>query len=320
METHMQPICNTMTKLSIVEMVRSGTYFTLFMLVWLATACYALAQERTNQPDTLPGVSVYGDPVERAIRLDYGLNIGAYMADKSTANYYNGSGQYTGVGNQGTLEQIIGSSNNLNYTRIRQDIGYDYEIHGLPSEMRYNPAMMVGLFATLHLGQRVAVVVESNFMSLKTQDQYTIELARHSNIEGDNIERYMISGTEERIDIRIGLKYTFVSETSYIHPFVETGFIATDTKAKNNTARIGNSTYNIYFSGTSQYYPERDFGMGIGTYATLGATMDVSESFSFDIGFSGHYNKINLGRNDDFGMQYSLFVRLKLNELLSRTE
>jgi hypothetical protein len=309
-----------MTRQSLVEMIRSGKYFTLFMMVWLATACYALAQERTSQPDTLPGVSVYGDPVERAIRLDYGLNIGAYMADKSTANYYNGSGEYTGVGNQGTLERIIGSSNERNYTRIRQDIGYDYKIHGLPTAMRYNPAMMVGLFATLHLSKRMAVIVESNFVSLKTQDQFTIELARHSDIEGDNIERHAISGTEERIDIRIGLKYTFVSETSYIHPFVETGFIATDTKAKSNTARIGNSTYNIYFSGTSQYVPERDFGMGIGAYATLGVAMNVSDNFSFDIGFSSHYNKINLGNHDDYGLQHSLFIRINLSELLNRPE
>jgi hypothetical protein len=316
----MQPRCNTMTRQRLVDMIRSGKYFTLFMLVWLAAACYALAQERINQPDTLPGVSVYGDTAERAIRLDYGLNIGAYMGDKSTANYYNGSGQYTGVGNQGTLERIIGPSNNLNYPRIRQDLGYDYEIHDLPTAMRYNPAMMVGLFATLHLGERMAVIVESNFVSLKTQDQFTIELARHSDIEGDNIERHAISGTEERIDIRIGLKYTFVSKRSYVHPFVETGFIATDTKAKSNTARIGNSTYNIYFSGTSQYVPERDFGMGVGAYATMGAALNVSDNFSFDIGFSSHYNKINLGRFDDFGLQYSLFVRLKLNELLSRTE
>ena len=309
-----------MTRQGLMQKYQSGTYVTLFVIVWLATACHALAQNRHNQPDTLQGVSVYGEPVERAIRLDYGLNIGAYIADRSTANYYNGSGQYTGVGNQGTLERIIGSSNERNYTRIRQVIGYDYEIDGLPTAMRYNPAMMVGLFATLHLGQRMAVIVESNFVSLKTQDQFTIKLARHSDIEGDNIERHAISGTEERIDIRIGLKYTFVSEKSYIHPFVETGFVATDTKAKSNTARIGNSTYNIYFSGTSQYVPERDFGMGIGAYATLGVAMNVSDNFSFDIGFSSHYNKINLGNHDDFGLQHSLFVRLNLNELLNRPE
>lgn len=305
---------------NLIHRYQPVTYFTLFVIVSLATACHVFAQERNNQPDTLQGGSLYGETVERAIRLDYGLNIGAYIADKSTANYYNGSGEYTGVGNQGTLDRIIGSSNELNYTRIRQNIGYDYEIDGLPTAMRYNPAMMVGLFATLHLGQRMAVIVESNFVSLKTQDQFTIELTRHSDIEGDNIERHAISGTEERIDIRIGLKYTFVSERSYIHPFLETGFIATDTKAKSNTARIGNGTYSVYFSGTSQYVPERDFGMGIGAYATMGVAMDVSENFSFDIGFSSHYNKINLGNHDDFGLQHSLFVRLNLNELLNRPE
>ncbi len=309
-----------MTLQNLLQKHQPGTYFIVFIAIWLATTCHASAQQRNNQPDTLQGVSVYGEHTERAIRLDYGLNIGAYMAGKSTANYYNGSGLYTGVGNQGTLERIIGPSNQHNYPRIRENIGYDYEIHGLPTAMQYSPAMMIGLFATLHLSQKMAIIAESNFVSLKTQDQFTIELARHSDIKGDNIERHSISGTEERIDIRIGLKYTFISERSYIHPFVETGFVATDTKAKSNTARIGNSTYNIYFSGTSQFVPERDFGMGIGAYATLGIVMNVSDNFSFDIGFSSHYNKINLGNNDDFGLQHSLFVRLNLNELLNRPE
>jgi hypothetical protein len=269
------------------------------------------------QPDTLSGVEVYGEPMGGGIRLDYGLNLGGYLANKNTANYYNGSGAYTAVGNQGTLAQILNPSNTFNYGRIRQDVGYDFSLHGLPMDMRYSPAMMLGLYAIFHLGQKVAVIAESNFTRLKAEDQFTLKLERFSNIEGDNIERYYISGTEERVDIRLGLQYTFVSETSDVHPFVEAGMTATDTKAKNNIVRIANQTYGIHFPGTSQYFPERDFGLGLGAHASIGLAMDVSEDFRFAFGYSTTYNKINLGNNNESGFQHSLFVRLSLSSLFS---
>lgn len=269
------------------------------------------------QPDTLPGVEVHGERMERGLRLDYGLNLGGYLANKNTANYYNGSGAYTAVGNQGTLAQILNPSNTFNYGRIRQDVGYDFTLHGLPMDMRYSPAMMLGLYAIFHLSSKMAIVAESNFTRLKAEDQFTLKLERFSNIEGDNIERYYISGTEERVDIRLGLQYTFVSEASAVHPFVEVGMTATDTKAKNNIVRIANQTYGIHFPGTSQYFPERDFGLGLGAHASIGLAMDVSEDFRFAFGYSAIYNKINLGNNNESGFQHSLFVRLSLSSLFS---
>jgi hypothetical protein len=281
---------------------------------------WTFGQSGGFQPDTLSGVDVPGEPMGRAIRLDYGLNLGGYLANKKTANYYNGSGAYTAVGNQGTLAQILNPSNTFNYGRIRQDVGYDFSLHGLPMDMRYSPAMMLGLYAIFHLGQKMAVIAESNFTRLKAEDQFTLKLERFSNIEGDNIERYYISGTEERVDIRLGLQYTFVSETSAVHPFVEAGMAATDTKAKNNIVRIANQTYGIHFPGTSQYFPERDFGLGLGAYASIGLAMDVSEDFRFAFGYSATYNKVNLGNNKELGFQHSVFVRLSLSSLFSGTQ
>ncbi len=284
-------------------------------LLVLAASWFSVAEAQSPGPDTLQVVEVYGESVERGIRLDYGLNLGGYMANGATANYYNGSGAYSGIGNQGTLAQILSSSNTYSYNRIRQDIGYDFSLHGLPMNMRYSPAMMLGLYASLQINPRVALVAESNFTRLKAEDQFTIKLERFSSIEGDNIERYLISGTEERIDIRLGIQYTFVRADSYVHPFMEFGFTATDTKAKNNTARIAGQTYSIHFPGTSQYFPERDFGLGLGAHGSLGLAMDVSEEFRFSFGYSIIYNQINLGNNQDFGLQHSIFVRLSLSNL-----
>ncbi len=295
-----------------MHLVRILTGILVLAATWFPRAG---AQSSHNGGDTLQVADVRVESSERGLRLDYGLNLGGYLANGATANYYNGSGAYSGIGNQGTLAQILSSSNTHSYNRIRQDIGYDFSLHGLPMNMRYSPAMMLGLYASLQINPRVALVAESNFTRLRAEDQFTIELERFSSIEGDNIERYLISGTEERIDIRLGIQYTFIRVDSYVHPFMEFGFTATDTKAKNNTARIAGHTYSLHFPGTSQYFPERDFGLGMGAHGSVGLSMDVSEEFKFSFGYSIIYNQINLGNNQDFGFQHSIFIRLSLSQL-----
>lgn len=293
-------------------LIRILTGVLVLVALWFSKAGAQSPQNGVDTPQVMEGSE---EPAERGIRLDYGLNLGGYLASGVTANYYNGSGAYSGIGNQGTLAQILSSSNTYSYNRIRQDIGYDFSLHGLPMDMRYSPAMMIGLYASLQINPRVALMVESNFTRLKAEDQFTIKLERFSSIEGDNIERHLISGTEERIDVRLGIQYTFFRPESYVHPFMEFGFTATDTKAKTNTARIAGQTYSIHFPGTSRYFPERDFGLGLGAHGSLGLSMDVSEEFRFSFGYSLIYNKINLGNNQDFGFQHSIYVRLSLSHL-----
>jgi len=264
-------------------------------------------QDDRGAVDEMPG---------RGLRLDYGLNLGGYFADKSTANYYNGSGDFSKTRTQSTLERILNPSFTYNYARIRESIGYDFTLHGWPTDMRYSPAMMIGLYATISLGRAMAFIAESNYSKLKAEDQFTLKLARFSSIEGDNIQRYLISGSEERVDIRLGLQYMFMG-SSYVNPFLEAGVVATDTKVKAYFARIEQQTYSLHMVGTSQYYPERDYGIGLGAFGSLGLSMDVSEDFRFSFGYSGHYNRINLGNNEDFGLQHSIFIRLSLSNLFA---
>ena len=259
----------------------------------------------------------FDEPREGGLRLEYGLNMGSYFANSYTANYYNGSGQYSSVGRQGRIDQLL-SKSAYNYPRLREQIGYDFifDETGLPTHMKYSPAMMVGLFATIAFSPRVALLAESNFTRLRIQDQFTIRLERPSNIEGDNIERHSISGSEERVDIKIGLQYTFLSAESYIHPFLEAGGLFTDTKVKNNNIRIAGSTLSLYVPGSGIYLPERDYGIGMGAFANAGIKMDVNEQFRFSVGYSIHYNNINLGTFNEYALQHALFVRLNLNGVL----
>lgn len=246
-----------------------------------------------------------------AVWFAYGMNMGFYFAHPSTANYYNGS--EGGAGGRRSLEQILRTS--LNYNRIRQDLGYDFSLHGLPAGMRYSPSIMLGFFGSLHFGPRAALIADFNYTRLRVQDQFTLQLERFSNIEGDNIERFTITGSEERVDLRLGYQHTFPSRESYIHPYLEAGFSLTDTKVREIRTQIGSSTYSLFHASTTQYTLERDFGMSPGGFAGIGLKMDVNEHFRLTVGYSSLYTRIRLGSNDGSHFQHSLFVRLNLDGL-----
>lgn len=293
-------------------------YISLTLLLFIACLITAKGQPYTINDRAVDDDTSEASNNQKGIRLDYGLNLGSYFANKFTANYYNGTGAYSSVGRQGRLEQIIGKQNRYNYERLRQQIGYDFILPDdyYPMAMRYNPAMMVGLFAVVSFSPNIALLAESNLSRLRIQDQFTIELERFSSIQGDNIERHSISGTEERVDIRIGLQYTMLSRNSGIHPFLEGGAQFTDTKVKSNSISIGGSTLSLSVPGSSQYSPERDYGIGLGGFLSLGIKMEVTEQFQFSLGYSGHYSNINLGTFDEYRLQQSLFLRFNLSGIL----
>lgn len=267
----------------------------------------------------LPGQLAFGQNVTDSLGLQddegptlvisFGLNTGVYFAHKGTANYYNGSGR-------NSLEDAI--NRRPNYNRIRESLNYDFELHQLPADMAYSPAIMVGIFGGLHFTDRTALYGAANFTRLSAQDQFTLELKRPSFIEGDNINAYSVYGKEERSEIMIGLRHTFHKTQSYLHPYFELGGSLTATRIRQNSIRIEGHTYSIR-KPTDTYYNVRDGGVGFGANAGGGFRMDVGDSYAFDVGFNSNYTKISLGEHSNYHLQFIFFVRLYLSHGPSRT-
>lgn len=235
--------------------------------------------------------------------ISYGLNAGAYFAHKGTANYYNGSGRHN-------LEEAINRRHN--YNRIRESLNYDFELHQLPADMAYSPAIMVGIFGGLHFTNRTALFGSANFTRLSAQDQFTLKLKRPSFIEGDNIKAYSVYGREERSEIMIGLRHTYHGSDGFLHPYFELGGSMTGTRIRQNRIQIEGNTISIR-RPTDTYYNVRDDGIGFGAYGGGGVRMEVGDSYAFDLGFNSNYTKINVGDNSNYHLQFTFFVRLYLS-------
>ncbi len=240
----------------------------------------------------------------RGIRYTYGLNLGAYFANDGTANYYNGSGPHS-------LEAAINRQHN--YNRIRESLGYDFSLHALPQDMGYSPAMMVGVFGTIFIGNRTAVHGEFNHARLEAEDAFSLKLDRPSFIEGDNVYLFPLRGSEERTEIRLGLQHTSEAAGSTVHPFFEGGMSFVNTRVRQNNARIEGRSYSIR-NISDTYYDFRDDGIGYGGYGTVGLRLDIGDIYAMALGATGSFINLNLGENDAFHINYSIFARIFLSQ------
>jgi len=269
----------------------------------------------------LVGQSSYDDDfntTERTIRLDYGLNIGAYFANRGTANYYNGSTPFHFNSPQTKLEYIF--SNHYNQEIIREQIGnfpYNLPENPYPQNMHYSPTFKVGLFGAVYFSPSFGLIGDFNFARLRAQDNFVLEVVRNPvGLPEENMMLIPIWGIEERYDIRLGLQYTFLSDRNQINPYFEIGGNMTNTLVRENSIRIGDRTFPMHREQSDLYFQERDFGVGFGGFATVGAKLSVNQDYALWVGYSANLNRVNLGDNQQFLLNHSVFLRLGLAGVL----
>jgi hypothetical protein len=242
-------------------------------------------------------------------RWFYGFNSGAYFAHPSTANYYNGTGDHN-------VEKAL----NLIYNRDRlirgvNEIIQDFSIGELPESMQYSPGIQVGFFGGLSLNRSLAVMAEFNYARIRVADKFTLYTDKFTSTSEPYILVSDIYGREERIDLRIGFNYTFFTRKTF-HPFIGSGINITDVKVLENKVGISGMEFSIR-DITEDYYGVRDYGMGLGQYSEAGLQFEVNESFSLKMGASISFSRINIGDNKNIAPQYTLFVRINLDEIFA---
>ncbi len=255
-----------------------------------------------------------GSPVRaeepQSLTFSYGLTMGGYFANPATANYYNGSGR-------NNLAQALGMQHTNQ--RIRESLGYNFELNSLPGDMAYTPAILIGIYGTLLRQSGLGIIGEFTYTRLKADDSFTLKLDKPSFIEGDNILRFPITGNEERSEMRLGLQYVFFQPGNQVHPFIEAGGSMTSTKVRSHSVSIEGNTFSVR-NFTDAYHGIRDDGIGFGAFVTSGVRMDMVEGgYSFVLGGSAQYSNIRLDEQVSAHMQFALFLRLSLDPLTAGT-
>jgi len=227
-----------------------------------------------------------------------GLNVGVYYPSKNTAAYYNGKS-----GNVNNVKYVM--SNYYWYQDIFHALGAhdSISVAGLPENMHYKLAMQPGLYAQYCFNSTLALMIEFNYMKLKTDDVITFEVDPPKDYLGNpDLRLYPMRGVEERIYADIGIKRTY-PKTDKLSYFVMGGVNVNSTQVKKSSFYVEEVEYsmiNVYQDGgyvpnsNSQTYNVYQGGIGVGGFAGVGTALTFANSIVIETGITAHWLMVKL--------------------------
>lgn len=237
--------------------------------------------------------------------LYFGANLGFYMANRHTAEYYNGSGV-------NSIDSTINYS--LNYPIIKEVLLYDFYLAELPAKMHYSPAFLLGIYLKYTV-KNSGIIMQFNFAKLRANDVFTLIIDDPNNYSSEPVyKQEAIWGSEQRASIDLGYSYTFNPKSSY-RPFLQFGANLTTTKFVENKIRIETLEYSItnyYFS----YYKIEQGGVGFGAFAGTGVALVFNEKFSIIPTFNIYYTQAKMGDQTRSRFNYTFYISTLLNGIL----
>jgi hypothetical protein len=255
-------------------------------------------------------------------KLEFGLNFGAYFANKYSANFYNGSPE-----NVNNIDALLLNSN---YMRdIRLALGVDetdtntlITVDGYPTNMHYKTGFMGGLFLRYNFSRKNSIFLEANYAMLRAADVVTLLV--YNPLAPASFADYrmeQVIGKEGRVLIDIGYQRSFPMK-SRINLFIQGAFTICYTQMIKSIFVVEGKEFNLVnIYGSQGYQPGynqqtltvNQNAFGFGGYLGVGAGIPLTAMFGIEPGFFAHYYPTNLEGYPDFKPSFGLYLRILLN-------
>ncbi len=249
------------------------------------------------------------DPAEDTLRgFSFGLNLGGYFASAETANFYNGTCPINGYINEAAQMRCYTIVDRLDRSVFIQDGSYitnfynatDYVFPNdtYPTNMRYNPAMYVGLQLKYNFNRYAAVVMNVNALKLNATGQFTMRFLgtpQPLNAQGD-IRLFSITGSEQRMNLNLGFRQGWMMG-DFSNFYLQFGGSMLATKWSNNQVNVAERSFDLItsapFAGQTAVAVQAQAGLGFGGFAATGVEFWLGK-YSFDIGFGLSRDKVKI--------------------------
>ncbi len=274
-----------------------------------------------------------GNPVYTGKQRGFhiGMIVGAYFANQSTANLYDGYG-FDFDGNRNSFE------NSYMYNKIVMEYGGGYGQpdkiadqlgvqHGewtfnesdMPANMRYQPAFLFGLQCRYSVDPKNAILLNVNAVQLTSNGNFTITTTPPTGSTQVNqaIKTFAIKGMEQRLIFQLGYQRILGDITKKANFFIEGGMNVTMSKFYKNQIQINGliidlTTY-YYYPGYNAYYVRKPIGTGFGAFGGLGINLNANAKFRVQFVYNPSYEGIKLTNNAHLKLQNAVGLRFYYN-------
>lgn len=240
---------------------------------------------------------------------EYGVQFGAFLADNSSANFYNGEG----------INDITRITDNEDYReRIRQSIPYEqFQIGTMPQNMAYNATSMPGIHLEYHRDSSISFFINFQYVQLKANDNFKVI----DPIDDFGFEKYILSNiraTEERVMIDIGTKKSWPA-TGHFSYYIIGGVSINNTTVESHKIDIGTFTQSIKSNYSEEeenpYYPGNNYdfkqgGIGLGFVGGMGIKLTYQQNLYAALDFTSYYSQTILPGRKQFGIHFAPMLRL----------
>ena len=258
-----------------------------------------------------------------------GFYLGSYFPNKYTATVYNGYG-FALDGTQNAFQS------SLMYQKIKMEYGggygqrdqiadalsvdqkqWEFNETDMPINMRYTPAIMVGLNFKLPVMKRSAFIFNLNATKLSVEGNFTMTLIKPQNPNptlNTNQRVCAIRGNEQRLQFQLGFQHVF-GKNDKAGVFGELGLNGTLAKFDKNVIYINDLQIDLtYYANDALYIysvpARKPVGFGLGAFAGLGINFEMNPKFSLQFLYTLSHEKVNLGNSPTLKLQHALGLRI----------
>ena len=296
------------------------------LFLFFSASAFAQGSDTTNTDDSPPATDTIN---LKGFHL--GLQAGVILANKYTANIYNGYGLDI-YGNRNTF------LNSFLFQRIVNDYGggngltdqiavalkvnpgqWSFDESCMPVNVKYNVSLLVGLNTRYCFDNKNAIILNVNATKLTVNGNFTIytSAANSSGYQGaTNVQTFVLSGGEQRLISQLGFQRV-LTDNDKLNFFVEGGVDVTLAKFLRNQITINNLVIDLtpYYSQPAYGYVRSHglIGVGLGAFAGAGINLSLSSKYTVQLLYNPSYDRINIGASPKYTLQQSIGFRAYYN-------
>lgn len=287
-------------------------------IFFLTFQAFALCSQNEEVTDSVSSTSQK--------KFQFGLFIGPYFANKSTANLYDGYG-LDFEGNRNNFENSymynkiilqygggLGEPDLIAQELNVQHSDWRFSESDMPVYMKYVPAFLIGLQGRYSVDNKNIILLNINAAKLTITGGFTITTLPQSNSNqlSKTIHEFTIKGTEQRLLLQLGYQHLF-GKSERVNILAEGGLNITLAKSDRNEILINNLKIDLtsyyYIPGYSAYYVRKRVGTGFGAFTGIGVNFNASESFTIQFVYNPTFEDINIGLDSKLKWQHAAGLR-----------
>ncbi len=266
------------------------------------------------------------EDMEKYRGFGIGISLGGYFASKKTANIYNGTnligtlGRADGVDQLTIAERLDPNVFIFDVQRIQNEFnatGVEVPFDSSPINMRYSPALGVGVQLKYSFDRYRGVIFNLNALRLRTTDVFTLRFVgtgQQLNAQQD-VRTFDIVGSEQRFEINLGYRQGFlINEISNF--YLQFGGNMLGVQMQQNQIRVGENTFDLIIGAQNPQQiltlDNAPTGIGFGAYGAMGMEFFIKDKYGFDIGFQFSNDQMRYFDYEQRGWNYWLMATFSL--------